>query len=115
MAIASRCSMSGAGSSSEPTKEVHIGQGRARSGPRFGGSLVLHAVARRAPHPICAYSTAVAADFHAFYRDCPGVRAEGDRRDDDAPYGPGPPPEGGGSVGRRERGRRPGRCGTPAG
>ncbi len=37
---------------------------------------------RRAPHRLCAYSTAVAADFHAFYRDCrvvgapePGVEA----------------------------------------
>ncbi|HEU4706832.1 MAG TPA: arginine--tRNA ligase [Solirubrobacterales bacterium] len=28
------------------------------------------AAARRAPHRICAYSTAVASDFHAFYRDC---------------------------------------------
>jgi arginyl-tRNA synthetase len=33
---------------------------------------------RRAPHRICAYSTAVAADFHAFYRDCQVVGAEGD-------------------------------------
>ncbi len=35
------------------------------------------AAARRAPHRICAYSTAVAADFHAFYRDCQVVGAEG--------------------------------------
>ena len=35
------------------------------------------AAARRAPHRICAYSTAVAADFHAFYRDCHVVGAEG--------------------------------------
>jgi arginyl-tRNA synthetase len=34
--------------------------------------------ARRAPHRICAYSTAVAADFHAFYRDCKVVGAEGE-------------------------------------
>jgi arginyl-tRNA synthetase len=34
------------------------------------------AAARRAPHRICAYSTAVAADFHAFYRDCQVVGAE---------------------------------------
>jgi len=34
--------------------------------------------ARRAPHRICAYSTAVAADFHAFYRDCQVVGAEGE-------------------------------------
>jgi arginyl-tRNA synthetase len=36
------------------------------------------AASRRAPHRICAYSTAVAADFHAFYRDCQVVGAEGD-------------------------------------
>jgi arginyl-tRNA synthetase len=36
------------------------------------------AAARRSPHRICAYSTAVAADFHAFYRDCQVVGAEGD-------------------------------------
>ncbi|HEY8467049.1 MAG TPA: arginine--tRNA ligase [Solirubrobacterales bacterium] len=28
------------------------------------------AAERRAPHRICAYATATAADFHAFYRDC---------------------------------------------
>jgi arginyl-tRNA synthetase len=33
---------------------------------------------RRAPHRICAYATAVAADFHAFYRDCQVVGAEGE-------------------------------------
>ncbi|HTR76121.1 MAG TPA: arginine--tRNA ligase, partial [Solirubrobacterales bacterium] len=31
---------------------------------------VRESAARRAPHRICAYSSAVAADFHAFYRDC---------------------------------------------
>jgi arginyl-tRNA synthetase len=36
------------------------------------------AAARRAPHRICAYSTAVAADFHGFYRDCQVVGAEGE-------------------------------------
>jgi arginyl-tRNA synthetase len=36
------------------------------------------AAARRAPHRICAYSSAVAADFHAFYRDCQVVGAEGE-------------------------------------
>jgi arginyl-tRNA synthetase len=36
------------------------------------------AAGRRAPHRICAYSTAVAADFHAFYRDCQVIGAEGD-------------------------------------
>ncbi len=39
---------------------------------------VREAAARRAPHRICAYSTAVAADFHAFYRDCQVVGAAGD-------------------------------------
>jgi arginyl-tRNA synthetase len=33
---------------------------------------------RRAPHRICAYATAVAADFHAFYRDCQVLGAEGE-------------------------------------
>ncbi|MGB7587314.1 MAG: arginine--tRNA ligase [Solirubrobacterales bacterium] len=36
---------------------------------------VREAAARRAPHRICAYSTAVAADFHAFYRDCQVIGA----------------------------------------
>ncbi len=39
---------------------------------------VREAAARRAPHRLCAYSTAVAADFHAFYRDCQVVGAEGE-------------------------------------
>jgi arginyl-tRNA synthetase len=39
---------------------------------------VREAAVRRAPHRICAYSTAVAADFHAFYRDCKVVGAEGE-------------------------------------
>jgi arginyl-tRNA synthetase len=30
---------------------------------------------RRAPHRLCAYATATAADFHAFYRDCRVVGA----------------------------------------
>jgi arginyl-tRNA synthetase len=41
-------------------------------------SEVREAAARRAPHRICAYSTAVAADFHAFYRDCQVIGAEGE-------------------------------------
>jgi arginyl-tRNA synthetase len=36
------------------------------------------AAARRAPHRICTYATAVAADFHGFYRDCQVVGAEGE-------------------------------------
>jgi arginyl-tRNA synthetase len=39
---------------------------------------VHEAAARRAPHRICTYSTAVAADFHGFYRDCQVVGAEGE-------------------------------------
>ncbi|HEX3242492.1 MAG TPA: arginine--tRNA ligase [Solirubrobacterales bacterium] len=39
---------------------------------------VREAAARRAPHRICTYSTSVAADFHAFYRDCQVVGAEGE-------------------------------------
>ncbi|MFL5870092.1 MAG: arginine--tRNA ligase [Solirubrobacterales bacterium] len=36
------------------------------------------AAGRRAPHRLCAYATAAAADFHAFYRDCRVVGAEGE-------------------------------------
>ncbi|HVC07802.1 MAG TPA: arginine--tRNA ligase [Solirubrobacterales bacterium] len=39
---------------------------------------VRESAARRAPHRICAYAMAVAADFHAFYRDCQVLGAEGD-------------------------------------
>ncbi|HWW67350.1 MAG TPA: DALR anticodon-binding domain-containing protein, partial [Solirubrobacterales bacterium] len=39
---------------------------------------IRESAARRAPHRICAYSMAVAADFHAFYRDCQVVGAEGE-------------------------------------
>ena len=39
---------------------------------------VAEAAERRAPHRICAYSTAIAADFHGFYRDCQVVGAEGE-------------------------------------
>jgi arginyl-tRNA synthetase len=39
---------------------------------------VRQAAERRAPHRICAYSTAVASDFHAFYRDCQVIGAEGE-------------------------------------
>jgi arginyl-tRNA synthetase len=41
-------------------------------------SEVRESATRRGPHRICAYSTAVAADFHAFYRDCQVVGAEGE-------------------------------------
>jgi arginyl-tRNA synthetase len=39
---------------------------------------VAEAAARRAPHRLCAYGTEVARDFHAFYRDCQVVGAEGE-------------------------------------
>ncbi|MGE5746174.1 MAG: arginine--tRNA ligase [Solirubrobacterales bacterium] len=38
---------------------------------------VVETAERRAPHRLCAYSTEVARDFHAFYRDCQVVGAEG--------------------------------------
>jgi arginyl-tRNA synthetase len=37
---------------------------------------VLTGAERRAPHRLCAYATATAADFHSFYRDCRVVGAE---------------------------------------
>jgi len=39
---------------------------------------VLEAAGRRAPHRLTAYATSVAADFHAFYRDCRVIGAEGE-------------------------------------
>jgi arginyl-tRNA synthetase len=39
---------------------------------------VAEAAQRRAPHRLCAYATEVARDFHAFYRDCQVVGAEGE-------------------------------------
>jgi arginyl-tRNA synthetase len=39
---------------------------------------VTEAAERRAPHRLCAYATAIAADFHSFYRDCKVVGAEGE-------------------------------------
>jgi arginyl-tRNA synthetase len=40
------------------------------------------AAERRAPHRLCAYAMAVAADFHAFYRDCKVIGAEGEGVED---------------------------------
>ena len=37
---------------------------------------------RRAPHRLCAYGMEVARDFHAFYRDCQVVGAEGEGIED---------------------------------
>lgn len=39
---------------------------------------VHEAAGKRAPHRICAYASEVAAAFHAFYRDCQVVGAEGE-------------------------------------
>jgi arginyl-tRNA synthetase len=39
---------------------------------------VLEAADRRAPHRLCTYAGAVASDFHAFYRDCLVVGADGE-------------------------------------
>ena len=41
-------------------------------------SEVAAAAERRAPHRLCAYAMATAAEFHGFYRDCQVVGAEGD-------------------------------------
>jgi arginyl-tRNA synthetase len=40
---------------------------------------VAEAAERRAPHRLCTYATEVARDFHAFYRDCQVIGAEGAR------------------------------------
>jgi arginyl-tRNA synthetase len=39
---------------------------------------VREAAERRAPHRVCTHLTSVAADFHAFYRDCQVLGAEGE-------------------------------------
>jgi len=39
---------------------------------------VAEAAERRAPHRLCVYGMEVARDFHAFYRDCQVVGAEGE-------------------------------------
>ena len=39
------------------------------------GGEISEAAKRRAPHRLCAYAMATAADFHAFYRDCRVVGA----------------------------------------
>ena len=38
---------------------------------------VAESAARRAPHRLCAYAMETARDFHAFYRDCKVIGAEG--------------------------------------
>jgi arginyl-tRNA synthetase len=43
---------------------------------------VAETAARRAPHRLCAYSMEVARDFHAFYRDCQVIGAEGEGVED---------------------------------
>jgi arginyl-tRNA synthetase len=39
---------------------------------------VAEAAGRRAPHRLCAYGMEAARDFHAFYRDCQVIGAEGE-------------------------------------
>jgi len=39
---------------------------------------VTEAADRRAPHRLCSYAMATAADFHGFYRDCKVLGAEGE-------------------------------------
>jgi arginyl-tRNA synthetase len=41
-------------------------------------SEIVEAAERRAPHRLSTYASEVAADFHAFYRDCQVVGAEGE-------------------------------------
>jgi arginyl-tRNA synthetase len=53
----------------EPTERVLI-----RRVLEFSDDAAV-ATERRAPHRLCAYATATAADFHAFYRDCQVVGA----------------------------------------
>jgi arginyl-tRNA synthetase len=43
---------------------------------------VAETATRRAPHRLCAYATEVARDFHAFYRDCQVIGAEGEGVED---------------------------------
>jgi arginyl-tRNA synthetase len=43
---------------------------------------IAEAAERRAPHRLCAYAASTAADFHAFYRDCKVVGAEGEGVED---------------------------------
>jgi arginyl-tRNA synthetase len=40
--------------------------------------VIREAAERRAPHRVCAYTQAIAADFHGFYRDCQVVGADGE-------------------------------------
>ena len=48
---------------------------------RVPGRGVARRRERRAPHRLCAYATATAADFHAFYRDCQVVGADAPRHE----------------------------------
>ena len=72
--IASRATPGGAGR----------GRGAGRTGPGAAAARAAgrgaHGRGRRAPHRICAYAMATAADFHAFYRDCRVVGRRAGRR-----------------------------------
>jgi arginyl-tRNA synthetase len=69
-----------AGPGSEPSSAVAMEPGEKALIKRLleFPEEIRESAARRAPHRICAYSTAVAADFHAFYRDCQVLGAEGE-------------------------------------
>jgi arginyl-tRNA synthetase len=70
--VAAAAGASTPGTSLEPTERELI-----KRLLEFPGE-VCEAAERRAPHRICTFSTAVAADFHGFYRDCQVVGAEGE-------------------------------------
>ena len=58
------------GAAAEPTERALV-----RRLLELPGEVAI-AAERRAPHRLCAYAMATAADFHAFYRDCRVVGAE---------------------------------------
>jgi arginyl-tRNA synthetase len=70
--VAAAAGASTPGTSLEPTERELI-----KRLLEFPGE-VHEAAERRAPHRICTFSTAVAADFHGFYRDCQVLGAEGE-------------------------------------
>jgi arginyl-tRNA synthetase len=69
-AIAAGAAGAGLAAATEPSERALIRRALALPGE------VAEAAERRAPHRLCAYVTATAADFHAFYRDCRVVGAD---------------------------------------
>ena len=67
--IAANAAATGAEAAAEPAERALV-----RRLLELGGE-VSEAAKRRAPHRLCAYAMATAADFHAFYRDCRVVGA----------------------------------------